>query len=134
MHATKNRVEGLGYAPLVAWLAFDTNGSSDSPSTTWVGPLARFVTSITYSATGKHTIVFKEEFQVVAPALFGAMAQPASEAETFQVQVNGQYVVATRTLVVQTTRGATAREVPAGSAAGDSRIVLFLMANDSGGK
>ncbi len=133
MHATKYPARGLGPEPLLATLAFDTAAAADPPAATWTGALARFVTSITYSATGIYTIVFKDSFACVAP-LFGAFAQPANLTETFQVQVNGKYVPSTRTLVVQTTRGATAREVPAGAAVGDSRVIVNLMGIDSGGR
>jgi hypothetical protein len=53
---------GAGYAPYYGTLTYRPNGTSNPDLALVDGTLKRFVTSITYAATGKQSIVFTPDF------------------------------------------------------------------------
>lgn len=122
-------VKGLGYAMKLGWFTFAPNGASNPTSIT--GPLARFVTSITYSATGVQTIVFNSGFVFAQTPRFRPTAELESLTEHFNVNQTGAYDTTTRTLVLTTHRNGTGREVAANAAAA---ITVYVFASDTTGK
>lgn len=125
--------KGYGNAPHFGAFSFGPNGSTDpvisGSSSTLTGGLARWVDSITYSATGVQTIVFKEGFGSGGDMKFIIKPQPESLAEFFFADQIGAYNASTRTLVLTTHRSGTGREVPASA---NTRVHVVLVTNDSG--
>jgi hypothetical protein len=124
-------VEGLGYEICVGWFEFSPNGSTNPTAASRVGPLARFITSITYSATGVQTIVMTSDFRFAQTPTFLVQAQCESLTEHFHAQQTGSYNTSTRTLVVQQHRNGTGREVAANAAA---KVRVYVFAQDTEGK
>lgn len=112
---------------------FSPNGSSDPSSTYTQGDLLRFITSITYSATGIYTIVFTDKFLFPSTQHPMFLVSPEVQNMTEHFAVNTlAYVPSTRTLVINTHRNGTAREVPAST--GAARVVVYLTVLDTTGK
>lgn len=129
----KQFAKGVGKEPVFGAMSWGPNAASDpvisGASSTLAGSLAAWVSSITYSATGVHTIVFKEGFTFGSTPVFNAAPQPASLTEYFHADVVGAYSQTTRTLVVTTHRAGTGRQVPADA---NARITLIVIAQDTG--
>lgn len=132
MHAhSGGPITGIGYGLKESYFSFAPNGSSNPSASSIVGPLARYVTSITYSATGVQTIVFNSDFVFAQTPRFFISATAASLATRFDVQQIGAYNATTRTLVIQQAIGTTGNEVAASSGA---IITVGLLVQDTTGK
>ncbi len=120
-------VQGMGYA-LCAGEFTITAVKSTSP-TVFTGSLARWVDSVTYAATGKYTIVFKEGFSFANTPrfLFSGMAPLANGFTILQLLA---YNATTRTLVINAcTNATTGLDLESGSL-----VTVFVFASDSQGK
>lgn len=125
----QGKVDGIGYGLTLGSFVFAPNGASNPTSIT--GPLARLVSSITYSATGIFTIVFTSDF--VWPNTPAFVVTPAFDAiaNYFSANQVGAYNATTRTLVVQAHRAGTGY---AAAAAAGCAINVAVIAQDSTGK
>lgn len=108
-------VHGLGNRrPAIGWLRFKTNGTSNpvitGASSTLEGPLAPYVSSIVYSATGIETLIWTPEFKAVTnpksggnnPIKFLLKYLPDALANNLGIAQIGLFNNTTRTLVMQT--------------------------------
>lgn len=125
-------VRGIGNEVCFGGFSFAPNANANpvisGASSTLVGGLARWVESITYSATGIQTVVFREGFGFPGNLAFFVTAQMASLTEWFFATQIGAYNATTRTLVIQQHRAGAAREVPADAGA---RIHVGLVAQNT---
>lgn len=94
-------IQGMGYGLCMGEFTYFPNGTSDPSLTAITGGLARWIQSITYSATGVQTIVFKPGFGFAQTPRFLFTPNAASLAATFSVSQIGAYDATTRTLVLQ---------------------------------
>lgn len=124
-------VQGMGYGLCTGWFTYFPNGTSDPSLTAVVGPLKRWISSITYSATGVQTIVFKEGFKFANTPRFNAFVCSPSLATSHEVSQVGAYNATTRTLVLQQRQGTTGYAAAADAAA---FVTVYLNAMDSTGK
>lgn len=124
-------VKGLGYAQVGGWFSYAPNGTSNPVVASCTGPVARWISSITYSATGVQTVVFKEGFSFAQTPIFQASPQAASLATWFSVMQVGAYDETTRTLVLQQHRSGTGEAV---AAADGARVHVSILAQDTDGK
>lgn len=122
-------VKGLGYAYVVGHFRYFTNGTSN-PATI-DGPAARWVTSITYSATGVQTIVFNAGFNFAQTPVFACSASGAALASSFDATQIGAYNATTRTLVLQQRQNTTGY---AAAADPGSFVNVVILAQDTQGK
>lgn len=107
------------------------NGATSPVLASSVGGLARFIQSITYSATGVQTIVFTSDFGFAGTARFYVQATAAALASTFEATPIGAYNATTRTLVIQQRQG----QIGYAAAADPGCFVsVFVLASDSTGK
>ncbi len=125
----QGKVDGIGYGDVIGALVFAPNGASNP--TTITGPLARFVSSITYSATGIYTITFTSEFVFANTPVFFVDQSFDVIANYFSANQIGAYNTTTRVLVVQTNRSGTGQQVAAGTGA---LVKIAMYAQDTGGK
>lgn len=125
----QGKVDGIGYGLVEGSFSFAPNGSSNPVTIT--GAAARYVTSVTYSATGVQTIQFTSEFVFANAPIFRVDAQIESLTEWFAAQQVGQYNATTRQLVIQQHRAGVGRVVTANDGA---RVRIFFHAQDSQGK
>lgn len=123
--------QSIGYRLTAGFFAFFPNGTDNPAVASVTGGVARFIQSITYSATGVQTIVFKDGFTFAQTPTFRVEAAIASLGEHYQAQVLGAYNATTRTLVVQQHRQGTGRVVPADAGA---YITVTVLAHDTQGK
>jgi hypothetical protein len=130
-------VQGLGYGLCVGWFKFFPNAGSDPSLTAIVGPLKRWVSSITYGATGVYTIVFKAGFSFANSPVFVTHHTIAALANAYSVIQIGAYNATTRTLVLQTygdvNGDGTLAGIEVAADAGNS-INVFCFAADTQGK
>lgn len=113
-----------GTLPLIGWFKYFPNGT-DNP-TSFDGPLARFITSITYAATGKQTIVLNSEFGFGGDVCFTLQAGFDAVARAFSASQMGAY--ASNTLVVQQHQGTTGF---AAAAHADCHVTVFVYGDKS---
>jgi hypothetical protein len=117
-----------GTSPLIGWFRYFPNGTSDPSVASCVGPLARYISSITYSATGVQTIVFTDDFTFGGDLAFFPQAVFAAVANAFSATQMDAYNATTRTLVIQqhntTTGDATA-------ASSDAFVNVFVYGDQS---
>src|SRR5262245_43321101 len=111
----QGKVDGIGYGMCLGKFTFFPNGTSNPTNIT--GELARFVSSITYSATGVQTVVFTSEFGVAQTPQFFMAPACASVATSYEVSQVGAYNATTRTLVLQQRQGQTQYAVAASASA-----------------
>lgn len=124
-------VKGLGYAQVVGWFTYSPNGTSNPSVSACTGPAARWIDSITYSATGVQTIVFKAGFSFAQTPIFQPTPQPADLTGYFSVSQTGNYDTSTRTLVLQQHRAGTGEAV---AAAAGAKVHVSILAQDTQGK
>lgn len=124
--------KGVGPNPLFGVFSFGPNGATNpvisGTGNTLSGGAARFVSSITYSATGIYTIVFAEGFGSGSAFKFFLAAHPDAIADWFEIIQIGAYNATTKTLVIQAHLAGTPT-APAANAA--TRIHVGFMTNDS---
>lgn len=102
---------GMGH---LGWFSVKTNGSSD-PSLAagnLVGPLRGMVQSITRSASGVYTIVFKPGFKVSGALMWAFDYVPDAIANNLNMVQIGAYDNANRTLVVNFLNALTTKTDP----------------------
>jgi hypothetical protein len=124
-------VQGLGYGLCLGWFSFAPNAFNNPASTSYGGPLKSYISSVTYSATGVQTVVFKTGFSFAQTPEFMPVGVAESLSEHYLVQQTAAYNTSTRTLVLQQHRNGAGREVPANAA---TKIVVFVFAQDTQGK
>ena len=126
---------GLGVAPLLASLAFKTNGTSDPSMTTATGSMKRILTSITYSATGILTIIFDAGWNFPETPTWLVTARCADQSTNAFIPVVKSWTNSTRTLVLQLIKpNNTDFQAVAPPAADDNNwINLLMLAVNSGG-
>ncbi len=139
MNGTKYPARGCGPEQIVGGFEFDVNGTSAVSSSTFRGSMKRYVTSVTYSATGLFTIVFTTDFTFPALPTFMVDCTCETQALGFVAKQIGVYTASTRTLVVgcfipDGSNSLFKAVAPAvGTHAGDATIKLTISANNSGG-
>lgn len=142
MNGTKYPARGCGPEQIVGGFEFDVNGTSAVSTSTFKGSMKRYVTSVSYSATGLFTIVFTTDFTFPTRPTF--MVDSTCENQTtlsFIAKQIGAYNTTTRTLIVgcfvpdfSGSHDYFKAVAPAvGSNAGDATIKLTISANNSGG-
>lgn len=124
-------VDGLGYAQVSGWFTYFPNGTSDPSLTAILGPAARWVSTITYSATGVQTIVFKVGFNFAQTPRFVCQPMCAALASSFEVSQIGAYDATTRTLVLQQRQATTGY---AAAASANCAVTVIVVAQDTQGK
>ncbi len=107
--------KAAGQSPCLGWFRYFVNGTTDPVLASCVGPLARYLTSLTYSATGKVAIVFTTDFAWGGALAFNLNCSHKS-GTIFDVKQMGAYVAATRTLNTQAVNGALVANAPAADA------------------
>lgn len=127
----QGKVDGIGYGLVIGTFSFAPNGSSNPLLTAVGGGLTRFITGITYGATGVYTVQFGTDFVFANAPVFHVVAQPDSLANWFIAQQIGQYNTTTRQLVIQAHRSGAGYEPAASSGC---RIRSSLYALDTTGK
>lgn len=95
---------GAGYAPYYGTLTYRPNGTSNPDLALVDGTLKRFLSSITYSATGQQTLVFTPDFVFPKTVLWFATAGFDAVANAYSVGVLA-WGPSTRTLVLQQHQG-----------------------------
>lgn len=113
-----------GTAPLIGWFKYYPNGTSTV--TSYDGPLARYISSITYAATGKQTIVFSSEFGFGGDLAFVPKASFDAVANAFSASQMGAY--ASNTLIIQQHQGTSGF---AAAAHADNHVVVFVYGDQS---
>lgn len=124
-------VKGLGYDLCIGEFTYFPNGTSDPVLASVTGTLARWITSITYSATGVQTIVFAQGFNFANAPRFDPAVTAAALASSFTVVVIGQFNRTTRTLVLQQAQNVTGY---AAAASADCSVSVTVLASDTTGK
>lgn len=124
-------VQGMGYALCVGEFTYFTNGTTDPVLASVTGGLARWITSITYSATGVQTIVFAAGFGFAQTPRFTMQGVAASLATAFEVSQIGTYNATTRTLVLQQRQALTGY---AAAANAGSFVTVKVIVSDTQGK
>ena len=120
--------KGAGINPTFGWFSFFPNGASDPVLASCTGPLARFISSVTYQATGQYTIVFSADMPV--PNMrFIANQNIASLAAGYTASVVS-YTTATRTLVVQAHNGSTTGVAVAANSNAFITVEVFAEASE----
>lgn len=132
MLGTKFPMRGLAAEPTRAYLKFDTNGTSNPAASTWEGDLKRFVTGITYSATGIYTIQFNSSFGFAELPKFVLSSVCEAAGTKFVAVQLAKYNATTRQLVLQTLSGSLSpAAIAAPASAGDAAVVVEMVLNDS---
>lgn len=125
-------MRGVGFEATRGYLQFDVNGTSDPAAASFAGDLRRFVTSITYSATGIYTIKFNPSFGFAEIPKFVLGAICESGGTKFVPVQLGKYSAANRELVLQTLSGSLSpTAIAAPAAVGDASVVIEMVVNDS---
>lgn len=114
----------MGTLPLIGWFRYFPDTATDP--TSFEGPLARFIESITYTATGKQTIVFTSEFGFGGDVTFVLQSGFDAVARAFSASQMGAY--ASNTLVVQQHQGTTGF---AAAAHADCHVTVFVYGDAS---
>ncbi len=120
---------GCGYAPYYGTFVYQPNGASNPDPTLFSGTLKRFVTSVTYSATGVQTIVFTPDFVFPKPVVWFTSTSFDVLANAFGTSVL-LWTPATRTLVLQQHQGTTGIAAASNPAAS---VKLLAHTNNSSG-
>jgi len=121
---------GAGYAPYFGWFSYRPNGTSNPDLDLLDGPAKRYVQSITYSATGVQTIVFKEGFSFPTTVAWFCSTSCLAVANAFQASVLS-WDPTTRTLVLQQAQNTTG----VATASNPANVVrVGFMSNNSSGK
>ena len=131
MITRKEWAKGLCYEPVFGWFAFYPNGTSDPSLAAVEGPMAQFITSITYSAVGGYVIQFSSDFVFAGTPQF--VLTPSFDGLTnyYAVAIDGAYSQTTRQLTVRAHRAGTGQAV---AASANAKIAVALLVSDSGGK
>ena len=124
-------VQGMGYGLVTGEFTYFPNASADPVVASCTGGLARWISSITWSADGIQTIVFKAGFSFANLPRFSASATCVDAASSFTVYQKAQYVASTRTLVLQQVQGTTGYNAASNA---DCSVSVRLHAQDSTGK
>jgi hypothetical protein len=125
-------VHGIGqYGLCVGEFTYFPNGTSNPSVASCTGGLAQWVESITYSATGVQTIVFKTGFAFAQTPRFVISPVCAALADSFEATQIGAYNATTRTLVIQQRQDVTGY---AAAAAAGCFVTVMVFASDSQGK
>lgn len=132
MDSIRYPVHGLGPDETVGELSFSPNGTSNP--TLIVGSMAKYVTSIAYSATGIYTITFNSRFRFPVPPHFMCSALVESLANYFAVIQVGTYDTVNKVLVLQAIQAGSGYAVPASSVAGTARVNVATFVRNSSGK
>jgi hypothetical protein len=91
---------GCGYAPYYGTLTYRPNGISNPDLALVDGTLKRFVTSITYGATGQQSILFTPDFVFPKTVVWTATAGFDAIANAYSVGIL-LWTPSTRTLLLQ---------------------------------
>lgn len=122
--------KGAGINPTFGWLRFFPNGTSDPVVASCTGPLKRYVSSITYAATGQYTIVFSDQIRV--PNMYWIANQNIASLAAGYTASIVSWTPSTYTLVVQAHNGSTTGVAVAANA--NAFITLECFAEASDGK
>lgn len=120
---------GAGYAPYYGTLTFRPNGTSNPDTAAVDGTLKRFVTSITYAATGQQSILFSPDFVFPKTVVWTATAGFDAVANAYSVGVL-LWTPSTRTLLLQQHSGTTGVAVASNAA---NVVRLLAHVNNSTG-
>lgn len=124
-------VVSTGYGLVIGEFTYFPNGAINPVAGSSTGSLARWITSITYSATGVQTIVFNSGFTFAQQPRFDFSVCATSLATSFSVVQIAQYNQTTRTLVLQQAQNTTGY---AAAASADCSVTVQILASDSQGK
>ncbi len=124
-------IHGMAYGLCLGEFRYFPNGTSDPSLTAVTGGLARFIQSITYSATGVQTFVFTSDFGFANPPRFIFQPVCTALASSFEVSQIGAYNATTRTLVLQQRQATTGY---AAAAASTCFVNVIVVASDTNGK
>lgn len=120
---------GAGYAPYYGTLTYRPNGTSNPDLTLVDGTLKRFVTSITYAATGQQSILFSPDFVFPKTVVWTATPGFDAVANAYGVGILS-WTPASRTLVLSQFNGVTGIPVTSNVA---NVVRLLAHVNNSAG-
>jgi hypothetical protein len=118
-----------GVDPLTGYFSFQPNGASNpvisGSSSTLKGGAKRYVSSITYSATGVLTIVFTSDFVFPGEIQWSVSNHYDSGGTQWYPALKGAYTTATRTLVLQCTNATNGANIQVPANANNIVRVFF---------
>lgn len=120
---------GAGYAPYYGTLTYRPNGTSNPDASLLDGTLKRFVTSVTYAATGQQSILFSPDFVFPKTVVWTATPGFDALANSYNVGILS-WTPSTRILVLQQFLGTTGIAVASNAA---NVVRLLAHVNNSAG-
>lgn len=138
MNGTGYPVQGCGPREVAGWFSFDINSTSDPSTSSFVGSLKRYVSTVTYATTGKFVITFTTDFRFPTFPRFVISSVCADATTNGYVAVQlGAYDTTNRQLTVQMLKpnntAFQAATPAAASSTGAASIVIDVKANNSAG-